>query len=134
MLEGIYTGFKKAESRQLFDLKQPIAAVQQLVDFVWDYYGYGCHPKFISILNSENLHKGKHPLKSPQLQAVSGSALNTLEPIIQAGQANELFRADMDVVHTHLVNSSLCCFYNSNLHTLGALLGADLDCARSVSL
>lgn len=125
VLEGVYADFNEAESRQRFDLEQPVAALQQLVGFVWDYYG--CHPEFISILNSENLHKGKHSRKSSHLLALSGAALNTLAPIIQAGQANGLFRADVDVVHTYLLISSLCYFYNSNLHTLTAFLGADLD-------
>ncbi|WP_226502649.1 TetR/AcrR family transcriptional regulator [Pseudomonas sp. MWU16-30317] len=125
VLEGIYAGFNEAESRQRFDLAQPVAALEQLVGFVWDYYGR--HPEFISILNSENLHKGKHSRKSPHLLALSGAALDTLAPIIQAGQAQGLFRMDVDVIHTYLMISSLCYFYNSNLHTLGAFLGTDLN-------
>ncbi|MEN2393612.1 TetR family transcriptional regulator [Pseudomonas halotolerans] len=125
VLEGIYAAFNEAESRQRFDLEQPVAAVQQLLGFVWDYYGR--HPEFISILNSENLHKGKHSRKSPHLLVLSGAALNTLAPIIQAGQAKGVFRTDVDVLHTYLLISSLCYFYNSNLHTLGAFLGVDLD-------
>lgn len=125
VLEGVYAGFNEAESRQRFDPSQPLAAIEQLVGFVWDYYIR--HPEFISILNSENLNKGKHSRKSANLLALSGAALGTLAPIIQAGQALRLFREDVDVTHTYLMISSLCYFYNSNLHTLGAFLGTDLQ-------
>ncbi|WP_213881291.1 TetR/AcrR family transcriptional regulator [Pseudomonas sp. dw_358] len=125
VLEGIYAGFNEAESRQRFDLGDPVGALEQLVGFVWDYYRR--HPEFISILNSENLHKGQHARKSPHLSGLSGAALNTLAPILQAGQAQGLFRLDVDVTHTYLLISSLCYFYNSNLHTLCAFLGTDLD-------
>lgn len=125
VLEGIYTAFNEAESRQRFDLQDPVAALEQLVGFVWHYYQR--HPEFISILNSENLHKGTHARKSPNLKALSGAALDTLSPIIHAGQALGVFRKDVDVTHTYLLISSVCYFYNSNLHTLGAFLDSDLN-------
>lgn len=125
VLEGIYAGFNEAEGRQRFNLDDPVAALEQLVAFVWNYYQR--HPEFISILNSENLHKGTHARKSPNLAVLSGAALERLSPIIRAGQARGLFRQDVEVTHTYLLISSLCYFYNSNLHTLGAFLGSDLN-------
>ncbi|QKZ04625.1 TetR/AcrR family transcriptional regulator [Pseudomonas eucalypticola] len=124
VLEGIYAGFNEAESRQRFELDDPVGALRQLIEFVWHYYIQ--HPEFISILNTENLHKASHSRKSPALKALSGEALGNLAPIIHAGQAQGVFRADVDIHHTYLLISSLCYFYHSNQHPLGAFLGIDL--------
>lgn len=124
VLENVYVEFNTAESAQCFDLSQPLEALDQLVSFVWNYYIQ--HPEFVSILNTENLHKGRHSKKIEQLGLLSGEALGNLEPIIRAGQSAGLFREDVDIRHTYLLISSLCYFYNSNLHTLSAFLGYDL--------
>ncbi|WP_458370093.1 TetR family transcriptional regulator [Pseudomonas fluorescens] len=124
VLESIYCSFNEAQGRQRFDLSDPVAALQQLIGFVWNYYIQ--HPEFISILNTENLHKASHSRKSPVLKALSGEALGNLAPIIESGQSQGLFRRDVTINHVYLLISSLCYFYNSNLHTLGAFLDTDL--------
>jgi len=129
VLESIYASFNEAESRQRFNLDDPVAALRQLIAFVWQYYIQ--HPEFISILNTENLHKAAHSRKSPALRALSGEALGNLAPIIEAGQAQGVFRADVDLHHLYLLISSLCYFYHSNQHTLGAFLGTDLASAHA---
>jgi len=49
-----------------------------------------------------------------------------LRPIIEAGQAQGVFRRDVDLKHVYLMIASLCYFYNSNRHTLSSFLGEDL--------
>jgi AcrR family transcriptional regulator len=124
VLEAIYAAFNEAESRQCFDLEDPVNALRQLIGFVWHYYLQ--HPEFISILNTENLHQAMHSRQSSKLKALSGEALGNLSPIIEAGQAQGLFRADVEINHVYLLISSLCYFYNANQHTLSAFLDTDL--------
>jgi hypothetical protein len=50
-----------------------------------------------------------------------------LRPIIEAGQAQGVFREDVDLKHVYLMIASLCYFYNSNCHTLSSFLGEDLS-------
>jgi AcrR family transcriptional regulator len=129
VLEHIYAEFNKAEAKQKFDLSDPEAALRQLVAFVWDYYLR--HPEFVTILGTENLHRGQHAKKSSNLQALSGEAVGALRPIIESGQAQGLFRVDVDLKHAYLMIASLCYFYNSNLYTLSSFLGEDLADKRA---
>lgn len=129
VLEHTYEQFNLAEGRQRFELDCASTALTQLVAFVWDYYFK--HPEFVSILNTENLHKARHSKKSANLSALSGQALGNLAPIIRAGQAQGRFREDIDLTHTYLMISSLCYFYLSNLHTLCAFLGQDLSAPQA---
>ncbi|MBK5410773.1 TetR/AcrR family transcriptional regulator [Pseudomonas sp. TH34] len=124
VLEHTYEQFNKAESKLKLDLSAPVQALQALVGFIWNYYVK--HPEFVAILSIENLHKGKHAKQSGELRRLSGEAVGVLRPIIEAGQAQGLFREDVDIKHVYLMIASLCYFYNSNQHTLSSFLGEDL--------
>jgi len=124
VLEHIYASFNQAEAKLRLDLSDPEGALRELVAFIWHYYVR--HPEFVTILATENLHQGKHARKSPNLKELSGEAFGVLRPIIEAGQAKGLFRADIDIRHTYLMIASLCYFYNSNLYTLSSFLAVDL--------
>ena len=60
-VENAYAQFREQEAALHLDSLDPISAMRRLVSFVWDYYL--AHPEFITLVNSENLHKAKH-LKS----------------------------------------------------------------------
>jgi AcrR family transcriptional regulator len=124
VLEHTYEQFNRAESLLSLDPSTPVQTLRQLVGFVWDYYV--SHPEFVAILSIENLHKGKHARQSGELRRLSGEAVGVLRPIIDAGQAQGLFRQDLDIKHVYLMIASLCYFYNSNLHTLSSFLGQDM--------
>lgn len=124
VLEHTYEQFNKAESKLKLDLSAPVQALQALVGFIWNYYVK--HPEFVAILSIENLHQGKHAKQSGELRRLSGEAVGVLRPIIEAGQAQGLFREDVDIKHVYLMIASLCYFYNSNQHTLSSFLGEDL--------
>ena len=124
VLEHTYEQFNRAESLLSLDASTPAQTLRQLVAFVWDYYV--SHPEFVAILSIENLHKGRHARQSGELRRLSGEAVGVLRPIIDAGQAQGLFRQDLDIKHVYLMIASLCYFYNSNLHTLSSFLGQDM--------
>lgn len=124
VLEHTYEQFNRAESLLPLDPSTPVQTLRQLVAFVWDYYV--SHPEFVAILSIENLHKGKHARQSGELRRLSGEAVGVLRPIIDAGQAQGLFRQDLDIKHVYLMIASLCYFYNSNLHTLSSFLGQNM--------
>ena len=58
VLETIYQRVNDAETALEIDLDDPVKALQAVVQFNWQYYLD--HPEFITLLNSENLHQGKH--------------------------------------------------------------------------
>ncbi len=124
VLEHIYEQFNQAESTLKLDLAAPEQALRDLVGFIWNYYVK--HPEFVAILSIENLHQGKHAQQSGEMRRLSGEAVGVLKPIIEAGQAQGVFRQDVDLKHVYLMIASLCYFYNSNRHTLSSFLGEDL--------
>ena len=124
VLEHTYEAFNQAESVRRPDLSQPVEALRQQVGFFWDYYV--AHPEFVAILTIENLHKGKHAQQSRELSRLSATTVGVIQPIIEAGQQQGLFRHDVDINHVYLMIASLCYFYNSNQHTLSSFLGQNL--------
>ncbi|KPA94202.1 transcriptional regulator, TetR family [Pseudomonas asplenii] len=129
VLEHIYEQFNKAEGKLRLELGKPEQALRELVAFIWNYYVR--HPEFVAILSIENLHQGKHARQSGELQRLSGEAVGVLRPIIEAGQAQGLFRQDLDIKHVYLMIASLCYFYNSNQYTLSSFLGEPLAQKRT---
>ena len=53
--------------------------------------------------------------------------IQTITDIIARGQADGVFRADVDPLDVHLMISALCFFRVSNRHTFGAIFSVDLD-------
>jgi AcrR family transcriptional regulator len=124
VLETIYAELNHAESKLTFDLEHPLKALEELVGFTWHYYLE--HPEFVTILNSENLHRGKHARKSGRLGSISAVALSILADILEHGQKQGVMRADITAHQVYLMIASLGYFYNSNRYTLSAFLEVDL--------
>jgi AcrR family transcriptional regulator len=124
VLETIYTQFNDAESKLDLDLDDPVHGLEQMVEFVWQYYLD--HPEFVTLLSSENLHQGKHAKKSLKLKEISGYAISVVQKLLDAGHAQNVFRADIRARDVYLMIASLGYFYNANQYTLGAFLGEPL--------
>jgi AcrR family transcriptional regulator len=124
VLETIYTQFNEAESKLDLDLEDPVHGLEQMVEFVWQYYLD--HPEFVTLLSSENLHQGKHAKKSSKLKEISGYAISVVQKLLDAGKAQHVFRADVKARDVYLMIASLGYFYNANQYTLGAFLGEAL--------
>ncbi len=58
VLEDAYGDFRAAEAKLELDRLDPVEALKTLVAFTWKYYLD--NPEFITLVNSENLHKARH--------------------------------------------------------------------------
>ncbi|MGA2552616.1 MAG: TetR family transcriptional regulator [Burkholderiaceae bacterium] len=130
VLETIYAQLYEAETALSLDPSRPREALAALVRFTWRYYIE--HPEFVTILISENLHRGRHARLSPNLASISANALQVLEQILSEGKRQELFKTDLTARDVYLMIASLGYFYNSNRYTLSAFLGEDLMRAASL--
>ncbi|NRF67567.1 TetR family transcriptional regulator [Aquincola sp. S2] len=130
-LEEIYRRFNEAESELQLDQTPPAEALRAVVRFMWSYYLK--HPEFITLLNTENLHRGKHIAKSAKAREYSLPAVGMLERVLQQGAAQGLFRADLSARDLYLTIAALCYFYLSNRFTLSAFLGEDLEAPEALS-
>ncbi|MDQ0142464.1 TetR/AcrR family transcriptional regulator [Cupriavidus necator] len=133
VLETIYLQLNQAEQQleHELDAADPVRALSQLIDFVWQYYLD--HPEFVAILTSENMSQGKHAKKSVRLREISSYALSVLDGILARGKAAGRFRADAGARDVYMVIASLGYFYNSNHHTLSAFLGEPMMSAPALA-
>jgi len=123
-LESAYEDIRKAEqSLKLADL-DPAAGMRRLVQFTWEYYL--AHPEFITLLNSENLHRARLLKKSKKIRALHSPLVAMLESLLQRGQRAGVFRRGVDAVQLYISIAALGYFYLSNNHTLSTIFGRDL--------
>jgi AcrR family transcriptional regulator len=129
-LESAYEHIRKAEqSLKLADL-DPVDGIRRLVKFTWEYYL--AHPEFISLLNSENLHRARHLKKSKKIRALHSPLLAMLDALLERGQRAGQFRRGVDPVQLYISIAALGYFYMSNNHTLSTIFGRDLMQARAL--
>ena len=66
VLEASYAHIRNAERELDLEHRDPREALRRLVEFTWKYYLE--HPEFMTLLNSENLHKGRHVQRSQRVR------------------------------------------------------------------
>lgn len=129
-LESAYQDIRLAEqSLKLADL-DPAEGIRRLVRFTWEYYL--AHPEFITLLNSENLHRARHLKKSKEIQALHSPLVAMLDGVLRRGQSTGRFRRGVDPVQLYVSIAALGYFYLSNKHTLSTIFGRDLMRAQAL--
>lgn len=124
VLEEAYLHIREAERQlRLTDLA-PAAAVRRLTEFTWDYYLD--HPEFLTLLNSENLHRARHLQASDRVRALNSPLIETLGAILERGRVEGVFRGGIDPLQLYISIAGMAYFYLSNNHTLSAIFNRDL--------
>lgn len=131
VLEETYRRMNDAESKLDLDTAKPVEALQAVIRFVVGYYRK--NPEFITLLNTENLHKGKHISKSMRAREYSSPAIEVIRRVLESGQAQGLFRKDVSARDLYLLIAATGYFYMSNRHTLSAFLGEDLEAPEALA-
>ncbi|WP_346432607.1 TetR/AcrR family transcriptional regulator [Pseudohoeflea coraliihabitans] len=83
-------------------------------------------PDVIVMLNTENLHRGKHIAKSPIIRSLYDRLSEVLRGILKDGEEQGVFRRGVDPVELYISMSGLGYFYLSNQHTLSMLFNRSL--------
>ncbi|VTY39992.1 HTH-type transcriptional repressor NicS [Xylophilus ampelinus] len=131
VLERTYADIREAEQRLHLDEVEPVEAIRQLISFTWHYYLE--HPEFITLLNSENLHKAVHLKRSDRIQEMNSPLVQLLDGILERGRREHLFHAGIDPIQLYISIASLCYFYLSNNPTLSAIFGRDLRAPKAMA-
>ena len=131
VLEETYRRFNAAEAKLALDVAQPAASLKAVIRFMWAYYRK--HPEFITLLNTENLHRGRHIAKSLRAHEYSSAAVKVLGDMLESGVQHGVFRADVAARDVYLMIAALGYFYLSNRFTLSAFLGQKLDAADALA-
>jgi len=130
-LEEIYRRFNEAELALSLDVERPIESLEAVVHFALNYYRR--NPEFVTILNSENLARGRHIKKSPRAREYSLPAIGVIDGLLRRGVESGIFRADVSARDIYLLIAAAGYFYQSNRYTLSAFLGEDLEAPQALA-
>jgi len=124
VLERSYKGIRTAERElRLTDLP-PREAIERLVMFTWDYFLE--HPEFLSLLNTENMLRGRYLRQSTQIRDLHSPLITMMRDVLERGAAEGTFRKGVDPVQLYVSIASLGFFYLSNRYTLSTIFERDL--------
>ncbi|MEO8133862.1 MAG: TetR/AcrR family transcriptional regulator [Betaproteobacteria bacterium] len=129
VLEATYADIRTAETRLKLDAVEPVAGIRRLVEFTWRYYL--ANPHFLTLLNSENLHRARHLKASPRIAAMHPPFIATLADLLRRGEIGGSIRPGIDPVQLYISIAALSYFYLSNNHTLSAIFVRDLMSPRA---
>ena len=129
VMEASYARIRNAERRLKLGEIDPEEGIRRLVEFTWAYYLK--HPEFLTLLNSENLHKARHIKRSKNIPLMHSPFVATIEGLLERGVRAGQFRRGVDPVQLYISIASLSYFYQSNRHTLSTVFERDLFSPRN---
>lgn len=134
--EGLFTAVLEEVYAELCALAEglevetgsPLERLERFIDLVFDHYTR--HPDSITLLNSENLHGGRHLANSPRLKELSPGFRKQLARLIARGEADGSFRPGIDPIDLYLSIVGQIYFVQSNAATLSLFFGRDVTRPR----
>jgi AcrR family transcriptional regulator len=129
-LEDAYAAFREAEAKLNIERDEPITALRRLVAFTWDYYL--AHPEFITLVNSENLHKARHLKSSRVMEKVNKPFVARMEILLARGADAGVFREKLDPVQILVTVAGLGFHYLNNRYTGSIVYGRNLMSADAL--
>ncbi len=130
-LEARYAHIRAAERALDLEHLEPREALRRLVEFTWNYFLE--HPEFLTLLNSENLHKGRHVRRSRRVPQMHSTLVETLRGVLKRGERTGVFRTGVDPVQLYISIAGEGYFYLSNRYTLAQIFKRDLMSKRALA-
>jgi TetR/AcrR family transcriptional regulator len=129
-LEQVYEAMRVEERRLDTHNMPPLAGMEALVRFNFRYHVE--HPEFVTLVNDENLQAGRNLARSTRVQDLYSPLLALIDDLLRRGQAEGLFRADVDSRQLYVSIAGMGYFYWANRHTLSAIFGRAFDTAAAL--
>lgn len=123
-LEDAYGDFRTAEAALELEKDDPVTAFRRLMTFTFDYYI--ANPEFITLVNSENLHKARHIKTSRAMDEMNKPFVERMNTLLMRGAKDGVFRRDLDPIQILITVSGLGFHYLNNRHTGAIVYGRDL--------
>ncbi|MBZ9986907.1 TetR family transcriptional regulator [Mesorhizobium sp. BH1-1-5] len=124
VVENAYLDIRTAELKLHLDDLEPKEALERLVQFTWQYYLR--NPEFITLVNSENLHRAKHVKKSELIKTASRKFVAMVSSILDRGVISGDFRAGIDPVQLNITIAAIGYYYITNRFTGSIIFERDL--------
>lgn len=131
VLEATYEHIRDAEKALHLTEVEPATAIERLVRFTWTYYLE--NPEFLTLLNTENLHRASHLKRSAKVRSMHSPFVSMIGEILDRGARSGVFRSGVDPVQLYISIAAEGYFYLSNCHTLSRIFGRDLMAPRALA-
>ncbi len=115
VLEAAYMDIRTAEQKLDLQHLAPREALESLVRFTWEYYLK--NPEFITLVNSENLHKARHLKKSQVIEVLSRRFVGMVGGLLDRGEKDGVFRKGIDPVQLNITIAAIGYYYLTNRFT-----------------
>lgn len=115
VLEEAYLDIRTAERKLDLEHLPPRDAMEKLVRFTWEYYLK--NPEFLTLVNSENLHKARHLKKSERVAKVSRVFVEMVGSLLERGVSEGVFRPGVDPVQLNITIAAIGYYYLTNRYT-----------------
>jgi len=123
VLERAYQKLRSHQHDLSISTNDPVKAMRQLI--VHTFSAFLANQDLIALLNSENLHKGRHIRKSKIIRSLYDPLIGTIRETLQKGVAEGIFRPKVDPINLYVSLSALAYNVISNQYTLKMALGID---------
>ena len=115
VLKEAYLDIRSAEIKLDLNRLPPKEALETLVRFTWNYYLK--NPEFITLVNSENLHRARHIKDLRSLPEATRGLVAMVEDILERGQKSGEFRKGIDATQLNLTIAAIGYYYLTNQFT-----------------
>jgi len=124
VLLAYYERLRNSEVELDLSHQSPLAALQTLVEFTFDYHMK--HADIVRLVMVENMHKGRHVAKLPEVMPINTSVLDAVADICARGAREGTMRAGLDNFDLYTTIAALCFFNVSNRYTFRAIFKHDM--------
>ena len=124
VLEAAYGAIRTAEQALDLEHLEPEDALRTLTEFTWRYYL--AHPEFLTLVNSENLHKARHLKQSRVVGEMFSTLVAMVRKILQRGVREGVFRKGIDPVQLNITIAAIGYYYLTNRFTGSIIYKRDL--------
>lgn len=123
VIEDAYADIRTAELRLNLDHLPPRDAIIALTTHTWNYYLK--NPEFMTLVNSENLHKARHVKNSARFKELHHGFISMLQRIIDRGVEAGVFQSGIDAMQLHITMAAIGYYYLTNRYTSGVIFEID---------
>jgi AcrR family transcriptional regulator len=123
VVEAAYVDIRTAEQKLHLEDLPARDALEKLIRFTWDYYLK--NPEFITLVNSENLHRARHVKDSEVFKNISRRFVDMVGKLLDRGVAEGAFRPGIDPVQLNITIAAIGYYYLTNRFTGSILFERD---------
>lgn len=125
VLDDAYGDIRAAEQQLRLEDLPPEEAISRLVVFTWAYFIK--NPEFLTLVNTENLHRARHLKKSKVIRELHTPLIEMVRSILERGVAAGVFRPGLDPVQVNLTIAAVGYHYLNNRFTGSIIYDRDLS-------